>query len=131
MKKLLTLVVVVLLSIVAFTYSIIVLRKNNINGIYAGLVGSCCMILSFFILKIIPTHNPSLETYDVGSQQKYKKIRRLQNCNLLISSSIIIRFYFYANNALNSSTVTVLASSVTAFLIASYSLLSTLCCTIC
>ena len=42
-----------LLSIVAFTYSIIVLRKNNINGIYAGLVGSCCMILSFFILKIV------------------------------------------------------------------------------
>ncbi|MBR2711724.1 MAG: hypothetical protein IKE89_04545 [Bacilli bacterium] len=42
-----------LLSIVAFTYSIVVLRKNNINGIYAGLVGSCCMILSFFILKIV------------------------------------------------------------------------------
>ena len=42
-----------LLSIVAFTYSIVVLRKNNINGIYAGLVGSGCMILSFFILKIV------------------------------------------------------------------------------
>jgi len=42
-----------LLAIVAFTYSIVVLRKNNINGIYAGLVGSGCMILSFFILKIV------------------------------------------------------------------------------
>ena len=42
-----------LLAIVAFTYSIVVLRKDNINGIYAGLVGSACMILSFFILKII------------------------------------------------------------------------------
>ena len=42
-----------LFAIVCFTYSIIVLRKNNINGIYAGLAGACCMILSFFILKII------------------------------------------------------------------------------
>ena len=42
-----------ILAIVCFTYSIIVLRKNNVNGIYAGLAGACCMILSFFILKIV------------------------------------------------------------------------------
>ncbi len=42
-----------ILAIACFAYSIIVLRKNNINGIYAGLAGACCMILSFFILKII------------------------------------------------------------------------------
>ena len=42
-----------ILAIVCFTYSIVVLRKNNINGIYAGLAGACCMILSFFILKIV------------------------------------------------------------------------------
>ena len=42
-----------LLAMVCFTYSIITLRKTNINGIYAGLAGSACMILSFFILRII------------------------------------------------------------------------------
>ena len=42
-----------LLAMVCFTYSIITLRKANINGIYAGLAGSGCMILSFFILRII------------------------------------------------------------------------------
>lgn len=42
-----------LFAIVCFIYSITVLRKNNINGIYAGLAGACCMILSFFILEII------------------------------------------------------------------------------
>lgn len=42
-----------LFAIVCFTYSIITLRKANINGIYAGLAGSGCMILSFFILRII------------------------------------------------------------------------------
>ena len=42
-----------LFAMICFTYSIITLRKANINGIYAGLAGSGCMILSFFILRII------------------------------------------------------------------------------
>lgn len=42
-----------ILAIACFIYSIIVLRKININGLYAGLAGACCMILTFFILRII------------------------------------------------------------------------------
>lgn len=42
-----------LFASVCFVYSIITLRKTNINGLYAGLAGAACMILSFFILRII------------------------------------------------------------------------------